>query len=182
MNKIILLISITFVTSIFSQTKKNIYVDDKQDYVILLNKNINVSNKDMQDAEVDVFTSSSNGKFNFTLLISKIFEHNFKEGNILDDTYEDYYKSTCGCSILDKEIVYYNNLRTLRYKIKIIKANKTFIGFNDSFVSNNLLYNVLFLTFEDKFSKQQEKYYDIMNDFLINGKTTIDNYKEYKKK
>jgi len=38
------------------------------------------------------------------------------------------------------------------------------------------------LTFEDKFSKQQEKYYDIMNDFLINGKTTIDNYKEYKKK
>jgi hypothetical protein len=179
MNKSILIIILIFTTNLYSQNKKSIYVDDKQDYVILLDKNIKVSNRDIQGTEVDVFVKSSENKFNYTLLISKIFEHNFIKGNLLDDDYETYFLNTCGCSILERELIYYNNLKTLRYKIEAKKGDNTFIGYNDSFVNEGLLYNILFLTYEKGFDSQKQKYSEIMNTFIVNGKTTIDNYKEY---
>ncbi len=182
MKKIILFITIIYSCNVCSQSKKSFYVDDKQDYVILLDKDIKASNKDVQGTEVDVFVKISKSGFNYTLLISKIFEHNFLKGNLLDENYEKYYADTCECIILDKEVILYSNLKTLRYKIKVMNEENTFIGYNDSFVSGDFLYNVLFLTYENDFDKEQQKYSNIMNTLIVNGKTTIDNYKEYETK
>ncbi|WP_417872681.1 hypothetical protein [Xanthomarina gelatinilytica] len=179
MKNIIVTVIFLFAYNIYAQEKKAIFVDDKQDYVVFLDKDVKVSNRDIQGTEVDVFAKTKDKKFNYTLLVSKIFEHNFTKGNLLDESYESYYLSTCGCSIIDKEIIYYNNLKTLRYKIKTVNGDNTFIGYNDSFVSNGLLYNVLFLAFENDFDEESVKYSPIMNTLIINGRTTIDNYSEY---
>jgi len=179
MKKIILFIAIIYSYNVCSQSNKSFYVDDKQDYVVLLDKDIKPSNRDVEGTEVDVFVKMSESEFNYTLLISKIFEHNFLKGNLLDDAYEKYYSDTCECTILNKEVINYNNLRGLRFKIKVQSDENTFIGYNDSFVSGDLLYNILFLTFENDFDLQKQKYSEIMNTFIVNDKTTIDNYKEY---
>lgn len=179
MKKLTLLIIVLCSTKFYAQNKKTIYVDDKQDYVVFLDSDTKTSSKVVKGTEVDVFAKSTKDKFNYTLLISKIFEHNFTKGNLLDDSYEEYFLSTCECSILDRELIYYNNLKTLRYKVKAVNGENVFIGYNDSFVSGDLLYNVLFLAFEKDFKEEEKKYSDIMNTLIINGKTTIDNYSEY---
>lgn len=179
MNKLILLIIILFSTKFYAQNKKAIYVDDKQDYVVFLDNDVKSSSKNIEGTEVDVFAKTNDDKFSYTLLISKIFDHNFTEGNLLDESYEEYFLSTCGCSIIERELIYYNNLKTLRYKIKAVNGENVFIGYNDSFVSNNLLYTVLFLAFEKDFEEQEKNHSNILNTLMVNGKTTIDNYKEY---
>lgn len=180
MHKIVQFIFLTLVFNSYSQTKKEIYVDDKKDYVVLLGKDIKYSSRDIQGTEIDTFVKTSNNTFNYTLLISKIFEHNFISGNLLGDSYEEYFLNTCNCSILDKEIILYNNLKTLRYKIKTKNGENTFIGYNDSFIGGEFLYNILFLTFEDDFEEQSKQFSEIMNTLIINGKTTIDGYKDEK--
>lgn len=182
MYKIFSLLAVVFTTTVYSQNKKTIYVDDKQDYVVFLDNNVKYNNKNIEGTEVDAFVKTNDNKFNYTLLISKIFENNFTKGNLLDNSYETYFLSTCNCSIEEKEVIFYNNLKTLRYKIKTQNGDNNFIGYNDSFVSEGLLYNVLFLSFENDFEVQEKNYPDIMNTLIINGRTTIDNYKEYEEK
>lgn len=97
----------------------------------------------------------------------------------MDVEYEEYFKSTCNCIILDGEIVIYNNVKTLRFNIEAARNGEKFIGYNDSFVSGDILYNVLFLAFEKDFEEHKSEYSNIMNSLMINGKTTIDSYKEY---
>lgn len=178
MKKVILLIIIIYVSDVYSQNEKSFFIEEKQSYAILLDNDIKVSKKDLKGTEVSVFVKTNESGFNYTLLITKIYEHNFPNGNLMDKAYEKYNSSTCSCTIIDEEVVQYNNLKTLRYKIKVIDKENVFIGYNDSFVSNGLLYNVLFLTFENDFNEQQKKYHSIIDSFLINGRTTIDNYKE----
>jgi hypothetical protein len=164
---------------LLAQNKREIYVDDNQDYVVLLDKNIQTATKIIDGTEVNLFVKSTKDNFHFTMLISKIFEHEFAQGNLLDDSYEEYFKSTCECEILNKVIVYHNNLETLRHKIKAVKKDKTYIGFSESFVSGKILYNILFLTFEEKIENEENEFTQIMSSFIVNGRTTINEYKEY---
>lgn len=84
MKNLLLIVLFVFSQNLSSQDKKAIYVDDQEDYVILLDKNIKINSKNVNGTEVDIFAKSSKDKFNYTLLISKIFEHNFTKGNLLD--------------------------------------------------------------------------------------------------
>jgi len=178
---IFFIIFMAYSTSMFSQGKKKIFVDAKEDFVVFIDNDITVSKKQIETTDVTVFVKMNNNGFNYTLLLSKIFEHDFVNGNLLDTEYENYFLKTCDCSIMDVEQVIYNNIKTLRYKIKVEDSGKTFIGFNDSFVSDGILYNVLFLTYESDFKKQSLNYPSIMNTLIINGRTTIDNYNEYER-
>jgi predicted metal-dependent hydrolase len=176
-----ILIVLLFVVSIntLAQNKKVIFVDDKQDYVLLIDKDIQTATRLIEGTEVDLFVKSYKDDFHFTMLISKIYDHQFTLGNLLNATYEEYFLSTCACEILDKVIVYHNNLETLRYKIKAVKNDSTYIGFSESFVSGQILYNILFLTFEGKMENEENEFTQIMSTLIINGKTTINEYKEY---
>ena len=158
MKKIILFITISYCYNVYSQTEKSFYVDDKENYIVLLDKDIKPSKKNVEGTEVNVFVKMSEMGFNYTLLISKIFDHDFLEGNLLGDSYIKYFSDTCECTVLENEVITYNNLRGLRFKIKVQNKENIFIGYNDSFVSGDLLYNILFLTFENDFDKQQKKY------------------------
>lgn len=179
MNKLILFFALTLTINSFSQ-KRNIYVDKEQDYVLFLEEKTKISKKEINGTDISLFVNVKNNVFNYTLLISKIYEHNFLEGNLLDDSYEKYYQNTCDCTIIDKEIIYYRNIETLRYKIKATKGDKVFLGYNDSFVSGLTLYNILFLTNEKDFDKNINRHTDLMNRFMLNGKSTIDKYKKEK--
>jgi len=176
MKNVLIAFLFIFSKSLISQNKKTIYIDNNKDYVVFFDNDVKTSSKNIQGTEIDVFAKTSNDKLNYTLLISKIFKHNFINGNLLDESYEDYFSSTCKCTVLDKELVYYNNLETLSYKIKIIKNDNVFIGYIDSFVSNSILYNILFLAFEKDFEEEEQIYPEIMNTLIINGKATINGY------
>lgn len=178
MNKyLILLFFITL--NLFSQEKKlKIYVDDNQDYSLFVEKTTDVSKKVIEDTEMNVFLNLKNNIFNYTIIISKINNHNFSDGNLLDLDYEEYVKENCNCEIIDSEVVLYNNLKSLRYKIKTQKNEDIFIGYIDSFVSNSTLYNIVFMTFQNNFNVMQPKYVSSMNTLIINGETTIDAYKK----
>ena len=178
MNKyLILLFFITL--NLFSQEKKlKIYVDDNQDYSLFVEKTTDVSKKVIEDTEMDVFLNLENNIFNYTIIISKINNHNFLDGNLLDLDYEEYVKKNCNCEIIDSEVVLYNNLKSLRYKIKTQKNEDVFIGYIDGFVSDSTLYNIVFMTFQNNFNVMQPKYVSSMNTLIINGETTIDAYKK----
>ncbi|MEK6153138.1 hypothetical protein WIW50_07760 [Flavobacteriaceae bacterium 3-367] len=167
-----------FILNTIAQEKRSIYVDDKNDYVFFLEKGTNYTSKDIKNVEIDAFAKNNPTKFNYTLVVSKIYGHNFVNGNLLDDSYETFFLNNCNCSILDKEIIIYNNLKTLRYKIHTESQNNKFIGYNDSFMAGKTLYNVLFLAFEADFENEENKYSEIMNTLIINGKTTIDGYNQ----
>jgi hypothetical protein len=176
----IILIIITFINlNSFSQSRSYIYVDSDNDFVVFLDKNLTTFSQDVDNTTVDVFVKTTDEHFNYTLLISKANDPNFKSGNILDEAYENEFLNGCNCDILESEIVYYNNIITLRFKIKAINNENVFIGYNDSFVSNGILYSIMFLTFEDNFEKEYLKYRNIMNTFIFNGITTIDGYNDY---
>ncbi|WP_420552288.1 hypothetical protein [Tenacibaculum aiptasiae] len=178
MNRLVLFLTFVSVFNCFSQEKRSVFVDKEQDYVVLLEKKTKMSEMDVNGANISIFVNTKKNVFNYTLSISKIYEHNFIEGNLLDDSYEKFYGDTCDCSIIDKEIVNYNNIETLRYKIKAKKGDKFFLGYSDSFVSGLILYNVLFLSNEKDFEKNIERHTNLMNTFIFNGKTTIDRYKK----
>lgn len=173
MNKYLIIFFISF--NIFSQeNKKQIYVDSNQDYCLLIEKTTNVSKKNVEGVDMDVFLNLKENTFNYTTVISKINNHNFRDGNLLDENYEKFVKENCNCEIIDSEIVLYNNLKSLRYKIKTQKDKNIFIGYIDSFVSNTSLYNVVFMSFQNNFDNVKAEYIDSMNTLIINGKTTID--------
>lgn len=182
MNKLFISIIFGIASNIsFSQTDKKFFVDDNEDYVFLSDSGLTYSNRNQPNTEIDVFVKTSGNKFQYTLLISKITEHGFEKGNLLDGKYETYYQETCGCEVLEIDLVLYNNIKPLRHFISATKGENTFKGINSSFVSGKYLYNVLFLTFNADFEKQKINYADIMNTLVINGKTTVDNYSEYEK-
>jgi hypothetical protein len=173
MNKYLIIFFISF--NIYSQeNKKQIYVDSNQDYCLLIENTTSVSKKNVEGVDMDVFLNLKENTFNYTTIISKINNHNFRDGNLLDENYEKFIKENCNCEIIDSEIVLYNNLKSLRYKIKTQKDKNIFIGYIDSFVSNTLLYNVVFMAFQNNFDNVKAKYIDSMNTLIINGKTTID--------
>lgn len=173
----------TFTTFIslntFSQSRSDIYVDRDNDFVVFLDKNLTTFSQDVDNTTIDVFVKTTDEHFNYTLLISKTSDPDFKSGNILDEAYENGFLHGCNCDILESEIVYYDNIITLRFKIKAINNENVFIGYNDSFVSNGIVYSIMFLTFEENFEKETLKYRNIMNTFMFNGVTTIDGYNEY---
>lgn len=176
----IILTFITFISlNTFSQSRSYIYVDRDNDFVVFLDKNITTFSQDVDNTTIDVFVKTTDEHFNYTLLISKTSDPDFKSGNILDEDYENGFLNGCDCDILKSEIVYYNNIITLRFKIKTINNENVFIGYNDSFVSNGIVYSIMFLTFEENFEKETLKYRNIMNTFMFNGVTTIDGYNEY---
>lgn len=176
-------IILTFTTFIslntFSQSRSDIYVDRDNDFVVFLDKNLTTFSQDVDNTTIDVFVKTTDEHFNYTLLISKTSDPDFKSGNILDEAYENGFLHGCNCDILESEIVYYDNIITLRFKIKAINNENVFIGYNDSFVSNGIVYSIMFLTFEENFEKETLKYRNIMNTFMFNGVTTIDGYNEY---
>lgn len=177
MSKYLFLILFT-INSFSQQDRKIIYVDSKQDYLLLLEKETKITNQIIEDTNIDVFVNASNNKFNYTLIISKITSSVFINGDLLNEEYEKYLKDNCNCTLLEPEIVIYNNLKSVRYNLKTERENSHFKGYIDSFVSNSVLYNVLFLTYENNFESMKDRYIAIMNTLFINGKTTIDNYKE----
>jgi hypothetical protein len=165
----------------YSQTEKKFIVDNKEDYVLLLDSDIKYSNRNQPNAEIDVYVKTSENQFRYTLLVSKITEPKFEKGNLLDGKYETYFQETCSCEVLEVDLVIYNNLKPLRHFISTTKGENTFKGINASFVSGKYLYNILFLTFEKDFENQKENFAEIMNTLVINGKTTVDSYSEYEK-
>jgi hypothetical protein len=165
----------------YSQTEKKFIVDDKEDYVLLLDSDIKYSNRNQPNTEIDVYVKTSENQFRYTLLVSKITEPKFEKGNLLDGEYEDYFKETCNCEILDIDLVVYNNVKPLRHFISTKNEENSFKGINASFISGEYLYNILFLTFDKDFENQKANFADIMNTLIINGKTTVDNYSEYEK-
>ncbi|KAB1153400.1 hypothetical protein F7018_17195 [Tenacibaculum aiptasiae] len=176
MNKLVLFLMFVLVFNCFSQEKRSVYVDKEDDYVILLEKKTKMSKMEIDGANISLFVNTKNDVFNYTLSISKIYKHNFVEGNLLDDSYEKFYGKNCNCTITDKEIVYYNNIETLRYKIKTKKGDRLFLGYSDSFVSGLILYNVIFLSYEKDFDDNIQRHTNLMNSFIFNGKSTIDRY------
>lgn len=173
MNRYLIIFFISF--NIFSQeSKKEFYVDSNQDYCLLIEKTTSVTKKNVEGVDMDVFLNLKEKTFNYTTVISKISNHNFMNGNLLDESYEKFIKENCNCEIIDSEIVLYNNLKSLRYKIKTQKDKNIFIGYIDSFVSNTLLYNVVFMAFQNNFDNVKAEYINSMNTLIINGKTTID--------
>ena len=162
----------------FSQSQKNFFVDDKNDYVLLLDNDIKTSTKNLDNTEIDMYSKIDNSKFEYTLLIFKITDHEFKNGDLLDGKYETYYQETCGCKISDIDLATYNNVRPLRHFIKVEKGKDKFNGINASFVSGEYLYNILFLTFEKDNEHLKANFSEIMNTLIVNGKTTIDSYSE----
>ena len=183
MNKIFrLIILFGLVSNVsFSQTDKKFFVDDNEDYAFLAESDLTYSNRNQPNTEIDVFVKTSENEFQYTLLISKITEHGFKKGNLLDGQYEAFFQETCGCEVSEIDLVLYNNIKPLRHFISTSKGENKFKGINSSFVSGKYLYNILFLTFEKDFDNQKANYADIMNTLVINGKTTVDNYSEYEK-
>lgn len=176
----IILTIVTFISlNTFSQSRSYIYVDSDNDFVVFLDKNLTSFSQDIDNTTVDVFVKTTDEHFNYTLLISKASDPVFKSGNILDESYENSFLNGCKCDILESEIVYYNNIITLRFKIKTINNENIYIGYNDSFVSNGIVYSIMFLTFEENFEKESLKYRNIMNTFIFNGITTIDGYNDY---
>ncbi|WP_250434283.1 hypothetical protein [Hanstruepera flava] len=165
----------------FSQTNKKFYVDNNEDYVFLADSDLKYSNQNQPNSKIDVFVKTSENEFKYTLLISKITDHGFEKGNLLDGKYETYYQETCGCEVTEIDLVFYNNIKPLRHFISTAKGENKFKGINSSFVSGKHLYNILFLTFEKDFENQKINYADIMNTLVINGKTTVDSYSEYQK-
>lgn len=165
-----------FTIELNSQNKKKFFIDNENEYVILLDNDIQVSHKNVNGTEIDIFVKRKKNTFNYTLLISKIFEHNFIGGNLLDSKYESYFKESCKCEILNRERVNIGNLNVLRFKIEVDKGENKFLGFNDSFVKGDLLYNILFLTFEKDFVLENEKFLEIMKSMVVNGKTSIDGH------
>ena len=165
----------------YSQNNKKFFVDDLEDYAFLLDHDIKQSNRNQANAEMDVYVKTNENQFQYTLLVSKITEHGFEKGNLLDGKYEAYFQETCGCEISEVDLVVYNNIKPLRHFISIKKDENSFKGINASFVSGKYLYSILFLTFEKDFDNQKTNFYEIMNTLIINGKTTVDNYSEYEK-
>mgnify|MGYP000234313953 CR=1 FL=1 len=165
----------------YSQTEKKFIVDDKEDYVLLLDSDIKHSNRNQPNTEIDVYIKTSENQFQYTLLVSKITEPKFEKGNLLDGEYEDYFKETCNCEVSEIDLVVYNNVKPLRHFISTKNGENSFKGINASFVSGQYLYNILFLTFDKDFDNQKADFADIMNTLIINGKTTVDNYSEYEK-
>lgn len=176
----IILTIVTFISlNTFSQSRSDIYVDRDNDFVVFLDKNLTMFSQVVDNVPVDVFVKTTDEHFNYTLLITKTSDPDFISGNILDEDYENGFLKGCNCDILESEIVYYNNIITLRFKIKTINNENVFIGYNDSFVSNGIVYSIMFLTFEENFEKESLKHRNIMNTFIFNGVTTIDGYNDY---
>jgi len=165
----------------YSQTEKKFIVDDKDDYVLLLDSDIKYSNRNQLNAEIDAYVKTSENQFQYILLVSKITEPKFEKGNLLDGKYEDYFKETCNCEVLEIDLVIYNNIKPLRHLISTKNEENSFKGINASFVSGEYLYSILFLTFDKDFENQKANFADVMNTLIINGKTTVDNYTEYEK-
>lgn len=163
----------------YSQNDKKFFVNDKEDYVLLIDSDLHYSKRILPEAEIDVFVKTNKNQFQYTLLVSKISEHDFEKGNLLDGKYEDYYEDTCGCEISEIDLVLYNNLKPLRHFITTTREDNIFKGINASFVSGKYLYNILFLTFENDFEEQKNNFSEIMNTLIINGKTTVEGYTEY---
>ena len=180
MKRIIVLLTFIGISSnlMFSQSQKDFFVDDKNDYVLLLDNNVKTSTKNLDNGEIDMYSKVDNNKFEYTLLIFKITDHEFKNGNLLDGKYETYYEETCGCKISDIDLAIYNNVKPLRHFIKVEKGKDKFNGINASFVSGEYLYKILFLTFEKNNEHLKASFAEIMNTLIVNGKTTINNYSE----
>ncbi|MCR8667522.1 hypothetical protein NO995_07510 [Aestuariibaculum sp. M13] len=157
----------------FSQNEKSFFVENNNKYVILLDNDVEVANKTIGSTEMDFFVKKDDSNLGYTLVVSKIFEHEFVEGDLLRTNYEDFFLESCGCEILNKEVVENHNLDTYRFKIKVDKKGNKFLGYNDSFVFGDFLYNILFLALEDDFYKYRERYFEIMQSLVVNGKTTI---------
>jgi hypothetical protein len=168
-----------FSSLLYSQNNKIFFVDDLEDYAFLLDSDVKQSNRNQPNLEMDVFIKMDKNQFQYTLLVSKITEHEFENGNLLDGKYETYYKETCGCEVSEIDLVHFNNIKPLRHFISVKKEENSFKGINASFVSGKYLYNILFLTFEKDFDIQKINFSEIMNTLIINGKTTVDNYSEY---
>lgn len=170
-----------FSLNIFSQNdRKIIHVDREQDYLLLLDNETKISHQTIDNANLDVFVNANKDTFNYNIIITRIHSSTFSDGGLLEENYEKYLTESCNCTLLEPEIVLYNNLRSLRFLLKTKKENNNYMGYIDSFVSNSVLYNVLFLTLEDKFEMMRDQYISTINTLFINGRSTIDYYKEYK--
>ena len=166
-NSIFLMAFIAIISKSFSQQERSFFVDKEGDYVVLLDKNVKHSEKTIAGAEIALFIKSTNEEFNYTLTITKAPNSQFSEGNLTNGDFDDYYEKTCNCEILTRDIAIYNNLKSIRYKIKTKNDNKSFLAFSDNFVSNGTLFNVMFMSFEDQFVNEEDKYINIINSLLI---------------
>ncbi|GAO31937.1 hypothetical protein JCM15548_14351 [Geofilum rubicundum JCM 15548] len=81
--------------------------------------------------------------------------------------YEQAYMDNCGCEVLSTIQSKVDNINSLQFKIKRKENNMVLLGYADSFVVNEVLFNVVFMIPETNFPRYQSEYSSIKSSFDI---------------
>jgi len=148
--------------------EKVFYVDETNDYRLLIDKTTKVHKQKLADSRVETFVFTKDNQFKFTVTISRSKAKNMTNDSLSTPNYEQAYVNNCGCEVLSIKQSGFTNVNSLQFKIKRVEKGKTLLGYTDSFVVNNVLFNIVFMTLENTFPLYQKEYTGIMNTMIIN--------------
>jgi hypothetical protein len=152
--------------------KKVLFVEENNFYSLLIEPTTQILKKDIADSHIETFVFSQNSQFKYTLTVSTSKAINMTNDSLFAPHYQLTYMNNCGCEIINVKLSKINDVNSLEFKILRIDKGRKMLGYTTSCVINSILFNVVFLTLEDRLSSFEPEYQVIMQDFKINKDAT----------
>ena len=158
MKNVIIILCFLMSEFVTAQTNgKVLYENESNDYNLLIENTTKVHKQNLADSHVETLVFSHNNQFKFTITISRSKAKNVTNDSLSTPSYEEAYRNNCGCDVLSVSQSKVRSINSVQFKIKRVEKGKVLLGYTDSFVSNGILYNVVFMTFESSFSIYQSE-------------------------
>lgn len=169
MKDVIIILFFLMSEFVIAQTNgKVLYENESNDYSLLIENTTKIHKQNLADSNVETFVFTKNDQFKFTLTISRSKAKNVTNDSLSTPNYEEAYRSNCGCEVLSTRQSKVNYYSSIQFKIIRVEKGKTLLGYTDSFVFNETLFSVVFMTLESNFSIYQSEYSSIINSITVN--------------
>lgn len=157
-----------FLTARSQEVEKVIYTNENNEYRLLIDKTTKVHKQKLGKSDIETFVFTEYNQFKYSLTITRSKGINITNSNLRSPNYEQTYRNNCGCEVLSSKELKFNNISSLQFKIKRNEKGKIMLGYTESFVINNTLFNIVFIALEKDFPLYQNEYSALLNTLDIN--------------
>jgi len=163
-----IIIMILFNLNIVIGQSNLFYVNKDHHYSILINKQAEITRKDLHNGYIEYFLiNNEESIFKYLLTITRVEQTS--QINIYNEEYFEAFNKECDCEATNPERVIFNNFDGLKIQIVSEVEGRLLSGYSISTAQNDALYTVSLLSLKKNQEDYELIFHKVLNSLVFNN-------------